>query len=595
MPPSPPITPRSATFLGLGRPRPPATPEAEPLLDEPPGPSRSRSVSLAHSIASVASFVSAASSTGLNVVKNHSRSPSLTRPKSPRTPIQLQEQDELESDEDDRESLAFLELDEDLEWDDEWDDAGSDEPLVRRRRRGDETPGERALWELVAPLVLAHSLALFPALAAIPHDFLPAGVALFVPLLCIIALLSACAHVVIVYLGWYLQVRTFEDVFATCAGERLGPYALQVGRAFVMVASMGASVGWLGTLFGLFEPVANTYLPAGVLQARVFWVIIASATMIPALIPSRTFRSLRRAPFFLAILLPVVAFIAIGRTAEVRKLMDEAASVKRGLRVRGLDAGSAGSGLTSLTMFFSPHLQSLSVHTTLQRNSRQRFYIPCFVTSLSLVLISLPFALVLYYLLPAAPTGLAQLPADDGWTNFARVLMAVLVLGSTTTWLLRGRDCILNALDVDRGESIKAGRYVGLGMWAVVVAFAALGGIVAEKIELLGVIATLAVGWLLPSVFFIITFHVRSPLAIIFPRNVPPPTPIEPVAGPSNGHIRTASLDDPATDELLARKEHQLQKRRLGRRLWQDMVVYLGILPVGCVTIVWSVGSFLGL
>lgn len=80
-----------------------------------------------------------------------------------------------------------------------------------------------------------------------PYDFLPAGVALFIPLLCVIAMLSACAHIVIVYLAWYLKVRTFEDVFAACAGERFGPYALGVGRAFVMFATMGASVGWLGS------------------------------------------------------------------------------------------------------------------------------------------------------------------------------------------------------------------------------------------------------------------------------------------------------------------------------------------------------------
>lgn len=78
-----------------------------------------------------------------------------------------------------------------------------------------------------------------------PNDFLPAGVALFVPLFCVLALLSACAHVVIVYLAWYLKVRSFEDVFAACAGERFGRYGLGVGRAFVMVSTMGATVGYI--------------------------------------------------------------------------------------------------------------------------------------------------------------------------------------------------------------------------------------------------------------------------------------------------------------------------------------------------------------
>lgn len=79
-----------------------------------------------------------------------------------------------------------------------------------------------------------------------PTAFLPAGVALFVPLFCIIAALSACAHIVIVYLAWYLKVPTFEDVFAACAGERFGKHAAVVGRGFVLVATVGSTVGWLG-------------------------------------------------------------------------------------------------------------------------------------------------------------------------------------------------------------------------------------------------------------------------------------------------------------------------------------------------------------
>jgi len=65
-------------------------------------------------------------------------------------------------------------------------------------------------------------------------------------------------------------------------------------------------------------------------------------------------------------------------------------------------------------------------------------------------------------------------------------------------WILRGRDSILGGLGVERGERVKMGRWVGLGFWIVVVVLASLGGWVAEKIEVLGVVATLAVGWLLP-------------------------------------------------------------------------------------------------
>lgn len=271
MPISPPPTPRSAHFLGLGRgpaPRVPGTGESDrdALLaeDRGEGPSRARSVSLAQSIASITSFVSAASSSGFSASRGHSRSTSAAatpgRPKSPAARSD-RSMSPADSDSDPRNSLVFSDLEEDLDYEDDEDDAGSDEPLFRRsstrRRKYDDEPGDSSLWEvsadasvtanaqLIPPLILAHPLALFPALAAIPHDFLPAGVALFIPLLCVIAVLSSCAHIVIVYLAWYLKVRTFEDVFAACAGERFGPYALGVGRAFVMVATMGASVGWL--------------------------------------------------------------------------------------------------------------------------------------------------------------------------------------------------------------------------------------------------------------------------------------------------------------------------------------------------------------
>jgi hypothetical protein len=98
------------------------------------------------------------------------------------------------------------------------------------------------------------------------------------------------------------------------------------------------------------------------------------------------------------------------------------------------------------------------------------------------------------------------------------------------------------------------------------------------------------------AVFFIITFHVRSPLSIVFPTRNPPSV----VEGSVNGHAsrshnRSDSLADPSADILLARKERQLQKRRLGRRLWQDLIVYIGILPVGCVCVAWSLGSLLGI
>lgn len=397
-------------------------------------------------------------------------------------------------------------------------------------------------------MILAHPLALFPALAAVPYDFLPAGVALFVPVFCVLAALSLCAHIVIVYLAWYLKVWSFEEVFAKCVGERFGKYGLGIGRAFVLVSVIGTTIGWLesesgylsplianppSALFPLIRPIAATYLPEGVLQSRILWTIVASMALLPAIAPSRALRSLRIMPIILVTLLPVVTFIAIGRTSEIHDANEEAGGhanstsagdaakhmthavthavthaasetvssatrqlLRRGLR--GLSAGNAGSGLTTIAVFFTPHLLTLPIHGTLARAKRQKFIVPVLATTVILVVLALPLALVPYYLLDAAPTVFQQLPDDDGWVNFARALMCAIVLGSINLWLLRGRDTILSALEVDRAERYKAGRWVGLGLWVLVVAFACIGGVVADKIQISGVMATLAVGWLLP-------------------------------------------------------------------------------------------------
>jgi hypothetical protein len=55
--------------------------------------------------------------------------------------------------------------------------------------------------QLVAPIILAHPLALLPIIPLLPHSFLPAGVALFIPIFVASAGLSACSHVVVVYLS----------------------------------------------------------------------------------------------------------------------------------------------------------------------------------------------------------------------------------------------------------------------------------------------------------------------------------------------------------------------------------------------------------
>ncbi|KAK8844638.1 hypothetical protein IAR55_006485 [Kwoniella newhampshirensis] len=170
------------------------------------------------------------------------------------------------------------ELDEeDMIMDDE-EEAGLDQPL------------------LIPPMVLAHPLPLLPLLALLPYNFLPAGVVFFVPVLCVLALLSS-----------YLKVSSFEDVFAAVTGK-YGKYGLWGGRAAVVVGVVG------------MLPIIQAYAPnSALLSSRVLWTLLTSIPLLPSLLPSRMTRSLRRSPIVIALLLPVVAFLVIGRTVEIKK------------------------------------------------------------------------------------------------------------------------------------------------------------------------------------------------------------------------------------------------------------------------------------
>lgn len=105
---------------------------------------------------------------------------------------------------------------------------------------------------------------------------------------------------------------------------------------------------------------------------------------------------------------------------------------------------------------------------------------------------------------------------------------------------------------------------------------------------------------------FIKTFHVANPLSIVFPAGdnpyqavpnaaaaIPDAEPVQPGEMGQEGGQEV--MQDPSMDVLLARKERQLQKRRTGRRMWQDLIVFLGILPMGMFTVFWCIGVAIGL
>lgn len=112
--------------------------------------------------------------------------------------------------------------------------------------------------------------------------------------------------------------------------------------------------------------------------------------------------------------------------------------------------------------------------------------------------------------------------------------------------------------------------------------------------------------WLVKTaLFFVTTFHVWTPLAIVFPSQNPitqtpnmPSSPaftseLVPTTSSTTG-VETPSILNASFDVLLARKERQLQKKRTGRRLWQDLIVFVGIFPVGALGTVWTVARLVG-
>lgn len=57
------------------------------------------------------------------------------------------------------------------------------------------------VYQLVPPQLLSYPLAFLPLIPLLPASFLPGGAAVFIPVIAIITGLSACAHVVTVYLS----------------------------------------------------------------------------------------------------------------------------------------------------------------------------------------------------------------------------------------------------------------------------------------------------------------------------------------------------------------------------------------------------------
>lgn len=230
-------------------------------------------------------------------------------------------------------------------------------------------------------------------------------------------------------------------------------------------------------------------------------------------------------------------------------------------------------------------------------------------------------------------------PNDDRWVAVGRAAAAWMAVTGVPLVFLPTRSVLARLLKpwgVEGGGLEGIGRRgrefyaVTAGLWVVCVGLGAIPGRAGEFLPLLGVFGAFALGFLFPGAFcppsgqhcslknsrraentdpthhfffpallFIVLFHLRSPLSIIFPpastSSQPPPTPL-PGADPSTPAFppNPFAAHQLASDALLARKERQLQKRRTSKRIWQDLVFFLAGVPLSVLVTGWTGGRMLG-
>lgn len=105
------------------------------------------------------------------------------------------------------------------------------------------------------------------------------------------------------------------------------------------------------------------------------------------------------------------------------------------------------------------------------------------------------------------------------------------------------------------------------------------------------VFAVLSLTYPLPAMLHIFEHNFYPPLSILVTDEAVGNHDPE---GHARGDTAGVMQDDPnSTDSLLQRKERSLQRRRLGRRILWDMIVWIILLPFGIVITAWATGSAL--
>ncbi|MBW0512174.1 hypothetical protein O181_051889 [Austropuccinia psidii MF-1] len=198
---------------------------------------------------------------------------------------------------------------------------------------------------------------------------------------------------------------------------------------------------------------------------------------------------------------------------------------------------------------------------------------------------------------------LASLPSNDPWISTSRVLLLIVLIPSIPLSLRPATTALFHLMripflihtassrrkklrrrglgvakraeaewddeDEDEplvGKKLWRARWVTIAVWVIVatgaIQLGASNGGEGSTIEILGCVGSTTLAGLLPAGFFVVLFHIRKARSIF-------------MTDPRSPRIH---------NELLLRKELQIQKRLSGRRIWQDVGVF-GLLMPFCLVV----------
>ncbi|ORY59013.1 hypothetical protein BCR35DRAFT_309333 [Leucosporidium creatinivorum] len=256
----------------------------------------------------------------------------------------------------------------------------------------------------------------------------------------------------------------------------------------------------------------------------------------------------------------------------------------------------------------APGEEPTSSSSTATEGRRNQWPLACAMGVFGATIIQLGWGLVGYLGLPnggregnllASPS----LPRGDGWLILVRCLILLAVVAQiegnlSSAYVRMGKaiELVVGKSSGGEGEARERRRssyvrvaggqdaegakqgwdwrsgFARVAVWSIVVALSVLvcswgesGEGLVSVAEVGGAVLSSLTGFLVPSLFFIALFHLRRPRSIF---------------------ISDPSLPAFASDTLLLRKEREVQRRLSGRRIWQDVLVFGGLLPFGTVTLV---------